>query len=89
MENRVAVISIILTDVDIAPSVNQILNDYSENIIGRMGLPYKEKNINIICIVLDAKQDVINTLSGKLGKLDGVSVKANYVIKKTDGEPGV
>ncbi len=89
MENRVAVISIILTDVDIAPSVNQILNDYSENIIGRMGLPYKEKNINIICIVLDAKQDVINTLSGKLGKLDGVSVKANYVIKKTDGESGV
>ena len=89
MENRVAVISIILTDVDIAPSVNQILNDYSENIIGRMGLPYKEKNINIICIVLDAKQDVINTLSGKLGKLDGVSVKANYVIKKTDSESGV
>ena len=82
MENRVAVISIILTDVNIAPSVNQILNDYSENIIGRMGLPYKEKNINIICIVLDAKQDVINTLSGKLGKLDGVSVKANYVIKE-------
>ena len=89
MENRVAVISIILTDVDIAPSVNQILNDYSENIIGRMGLPYKEKNINIICIVLDAKQDVINTLSGKLGKLYGVFVKANYVIKKTDGESGV
>ena len=82
MGNRVAVISIILTNIDVAVNVNQILNDYSENIIGRMGLPYKEKNINIICIVLDAKQDVINTLSGKLGKLDGVSVKANYVIKE-------
>ena len=81
MEERIAVISIILVDNEKAIEVNNILSKYSENIIGRMGLPYKQKNINIICVVLDANQDTINTLSGKLGKIDKISVKANYVTK--------
>ena len=82
MENRIAVISIILMDNSVASELNKILTDYSDYIIGRMGLPYKEKNMNIICIVLDANQNVINTISGKLGKIQGISVKANYVSKE-------
>ena len=82
MENRIAVISIILMDNSVASELNKILTDYSDYIIGRMGLPYKEKNMNIICIVLDASQNVINTISGKLGKIQGISVKANYVSKE-------
>ena len=81
MNTRVAVISIILTNNTYVLEVNQILSNYSEYVIARLGLPYKQKNINIICIVLDADQNTINTLSGRLGKIDGIAVKANYVIK--------
>jgi len=82
MENRIAVISIILMDSNSASVVNSILTEYGQYIIGRMGLPYKEKNVNIICVVIDASQNTINTISGKLGKINGISVKANYVHKE-------
>ena len=78
METRVAVISIIINNPESVQQVNEILHLHSEYIIGRMGIPYRKKGISIISIALDAPQDVINTLSGKIGKLDGVSSKAAY-----------
>ena len=78
METRVAVISLIVTDKTAVSEMNEILHAYSEYIIGRMGLPYKEKNVNIICVAVDAPQDTISALSGKLGRLTGVSAKAAY-----------
>lgn len=78
METRVAVISIIIENGESVQKVNDILHQYSEHIIGRMGIPYRKKGISIISIALDAPQDIINTLSGKIGKLDGVSSKAAY-----------
>jgi len=78
METRVAVISIIVENKGSVEALNQMLHDYSDYIIGRMGIPYKVKNINIICVAVDAPQDIISALSGKLGKLEGVSVKAAY-----------
>ena len=78
METRVAVISIIIENGESVQKVNDILHQYSEHIIGRMGIPYRKKDISIISIALDAPQDIINTLSGKIGKLDGVSSKAAY-----------
>ena len=78
MASRVAVISIILTDSESAEEVNSILHRYSKYIIGRMGIPYREKNINIISLAIDAPQDVISALSGQLGKMKGVSAKTAY-----------
>lgn len=78
METRVAVISLIVTDKAAVSEMNAILHAYSDYIIGRMGLPYKEKNVNIICVAVDAPQDTISALSGKLGRLAGVSAKAAY-----------
>ena len=76
--NRVAVLSIIIENVDAINDVNRILNANRDYIIGRMGLPYKNKNINIISIVLDAPEDITNLVSGKIGRLNGVSAKTNY-----------
>jgi len=78
METRVAVISIIVDNPDAVHEVNNILHMYGEYIIGRMGIPYRAKSINIISIAIDAPQDVISALSGKIGKLNGVSSKAVY-----------
>ena len=78
METRVAVISIIVEDPSCTAELNALLHEYGNFIIGRMGLPYREKNINIISIAIDAPQDVIATLSGKLGKVQGLSVKTAY-----------
>lgn len=78
METRVAVISIIVENLESVEALNQKLHDYNEFIIGRMGIPYRVKGVNIICVALDAPQNVISTLSGTLGKLDGVSVKVAY-----------
>ena len=78
METRVAVMSIIVENTRSVEELNGILHEYREYIIGRMGLPYKPKNINIISIALDAPQDVISALSGRIGNLDGVSVKAAF-----------
>lgn len=77
-ETRVAVISILVEAPDSVERVNGLLHAYAENIIGRMGLPYREKNVSVICVVLDAPQSAISALSGKLGRLPGVSAKTTY-----------
>ena len=74
MDTRVAVMSIIVENTASIESLNNILHEYRQHIIGLMGLPYHQKNINIISIALDAPQDIISALSGRIGKLDGVSV---------------
>ena len=78
MESRVAVMSIIVENQDSAEQINAILHDYGEYIIGRMGIPYRKRGISIISIALDAPQDTISALSGKVGRLNGVSVKTAY-----------
>ena len=77
-ESRVAVMSIIVEDGEMAQAVNQLLHEYGEYIIGRMGIPYRKRKVNIISIALDAPQNTISALSGKIGKLPGVSVKTAY-----------
>ncbi len=78
METRVAVMGIIVENNDSVASLNDILHEYGKYIIGRMGIPYREKKINIISIALDAPQDTISSMAGKLGNLNGVSVKTAY-----------
>ncbi len=78
METRVAVISIIVTKSDQVDVLNDLLHEYSDYILGRMGVPYREKNLNIISIAIDAPMDRINSLSGALGRLDGVNAKVTY-----------
>lgn len=81
MENRVALISIILSDPDNVGPLNEVLHKYRDYIIGRMGLPYKQKDIYIISIAVDAPTDVINAISGFVGRLNGVSSKVAYASK--------
>ena len=78
MKTRVAVISIIIENPDSVESVNKILSENRDYVIGRMGIPYREKKVNLISIVVDAPEDKINAMTGKLGKLDGVGAKTNY-----------
>lgn len=78
METRIAVIGIIIEDKEYAAAVNDILHQFSRHIIGRMGLPYEKRHINIISVVIDAPMDTISALSGKLGRLEGVTTKAMY-----------
>lgn len=78
MESRVAIIGIIVEDAASIEGVNRILHEYGSYIIGRMGIPYPKKEVNIISIAVDAPQDTISALSGKLGKLPGISSKAAY-----------
>lgn len=78
METRVAVMSIIVENKDAVEKINTILHENGEYIIGRMGIPYRKRSISIISIALDAPQDIIAALSGKIGSLQGVSVKTAY-----------
>ncbi len=78
METRVAVMGIIVENRESAEKLNAVLHDYGEYIIGRMGIPYKPKNINIVSIAIDAPQDTISALAGKLGNIEGISVKTAY-----------
>lgn len=78
METRVAIIGIIIENSDSVDKLNIILNEYRDYIIGRMGIPYRERQINIISIAIDAPQDIISALSGKIGKLHGISAKTAY-----------
>lgn len=78
METRVAVMSIIVENGDAVESINAVLHEYGEYIIGRMGLPYRERRISIISIAMDAPQNVISAVAGKIGTLAGVSVKTAY-----------
>ncbi|MDY3224828.1 MAG: TM1266 family iron-only hydrogenase system putative regulator [Candidatus Faecousia sp.] len=78
METRVAVISIIVEDESMVETLNALLHAYRDYIIGRMGIPYRRRGVSIIAVALDAPQNTISTLSGKLGGLPGVSVKTAY-----------
>ncbi|MBQ8397239.1 MAG: iron-only hydrogenase system regulator [Clostridia bacterium] len=78
METRVAVMSIIVERGDTVEPLNALLHEYGEYIIGRMGIPYRPRKISIISIALDAPQNTIAALSGKIGNLPGVSVKTAY-----------
>ncbi len=78
METRVAVMSIIVENPDAVEKLNALLHENGEYIIGRMGIPYRKRRISIISIALDAPQDTIAALAGKIGGLKGVSVKTAY-----------
>lgn len=78
METRIAIIGIIVENPDSVEKINFVLHDYAKYIIGRMGIPYHAKNVSIISIAIDAPQDIISALSGKIGKLEGVSAKTAY-----------
>ena len=86
MDTRVALISIIVENNEVIDDINRFLHEAGKYIIGRMGIPYREKGINIISIAIDAPQDVISSLSGKIGRLKGVSAKTAYsnVITKVE-----
>lgn len=76
MSTRIAVVGIVIESLDDIKKVNSVLSEYDKLIVGRMGLPYKEKNVRVISIVVDGTNDQISAITGKLGKLRGVSVKA-------------
>ncbi len=78
MDTRVALIGIIVEDMDAVEQLNSLLHEYGQYILGRMGIPYREKNINIISVVLNAEANIISALAGKLGMIKGLSVKTIY-----------
>ena len=78
METRIALIGIIVEDTDSVERLNGLLHDYGKYIIGRMGLPFHEKNLSIISVVVNAEADIISSLAGKLGMIKGISVKTVY-----------
>ena len=77
-ETRIAVLSIIVENTDTTAELNDIMHEYAEYMVGRMGLPYRARGINIISLVVDAPQNVISTLSGRIGRLEGVTSKVAY-----------
>lgn len=82
METRVAVMSIIVENGDTVEPLNGLLHEYGQYIIGRMGIPYRERKINIISVVLDAPQDTVSALAGRVGSLPGISVKTAFSNQK-------
>ena len=78
METRIAIIGIIIYENESAEKINSILHDYAEYIIGRMGIPYKAKTLSVISIIIDAPNDTIGALSGKLGMIPNINVKTMY-----------
>ena len=85
MGTRIAVIAILVkAHSDSIPQINALLSEYSNFIVGRMGIPYHQKDVNIISVAIDAPQDDISTLSGKLGRLQDVSVKTAYAPQETE-----
>jgi putative iron-only hydrogenase system regulator len=81
MEKRISIISIIVEDTSVSGEINDLLHQFGNYIVGRMGIPYRERGISIICVVMEAPGDVISSLAGKLGMIKGVSIKT--VISKT------
>ena len=77
-DNRIAVLAIIVSDTTAVQGVNELLHEFGSYIVGRMGLPIRDRQINAITIVLDAPVNIVNALTGKLGKMDGVSAKALF-----------
>ena len=78
METRVAVLSIIVENEDAVSELNELLHRYRQFIIGRLGIPYRQKGVSIICIAMDAPNDEINALTGALGRVSGITAKATY-----------
>lgn len=78
METRIAVIAIIVKDPDSAADINALLHEYDKFVIGRMGVPYRTKGVSVISIAIDAPQDKISSLTGRIGRLSGVSAKTVY-----------
>lgn len=78
METRIALIGIIVEEEASVEQLNKLLHEYGEYIVGRMGIPYRKRGVNIISVAIDAPQDIISALSGKIGRLDGISVKTVY-----------
>lgn len=84
METRIAIIGIIIEDASTTGRVNELLHGCGEFIIGRMGIPYRKAGVSIICIALDAPQNMINTLAGEIGRIPGVSTKTIYSKIRSD-----
>lgn len=74
-ENRIAVISIIIEDRAASAQINKILSDFGDYMVGRMGIPYRQKSVSVICVVIDAPMEVINQVTGKIGMISSVSAK--------------
>lgn len=77
-ETRIAIIGIIVSDTEASERINELLHQYSQYVVGRMGIPYREKGVAVISVVVDASEDVIGALSGKLGMVKGISTKTIY-----------
>lgn len=77
-ESRIAALSIIVEDAEKTEELNRIIHEFSEYVVGRMGIPYRQKNISIISLVMDAPQNVISTFSGKIGRIQGITAKTAY-----------
>ena len=86
METRIAVIGIVVEEERSVELLNEILHEYRDAIIGRMGIPYRQKGISIISIAVDAPQDTISALSGKIGRLDGITAKTVYAPEGSIGK---
>ena len=75
MEDKIAVIAIIVKDTEATEKVNSVLHEFRDFVVGRLGIPYRKKQVNVISVVVDAPQEIINSLSGKLGMVEGVTSK--------------
>ena len=78
METRVAVVAIIVREGSAVAALNNLLHQYGSYIIGRMGVPYRQRGVNVISVAMDAPTDVISALSGKIGRLEGITAKTVY-----------
>ncbi len=78
MQKRIAVLSVIVEDRHSAESINALLSEYGAYIVGRMGIPYREKGVSVICVVLDASTETVNALTGRIGKIEGASAKTLF-----------
>lgn len=78
METRIALVGIIVEDLNVSEQLNSTLHEYAPYIVGRMGVPYPNKGVSIISVIMDAPNDVISSLSGKLGMINGLNVKVQY-----------
>jgi putative iron-only hydrogenase system regulator len=78
MDTRIALIGIIVEDLEATKKLNAILHEYEQYLVGRMGIPYRQKDIRIISVVIDATNDIISSLSGKLGMIEGINIKTLY-----------
>lgn len=76
MEKRIGVVGIVIENIEIASKVNDILHSHADIIVGRMGIPYKERNMSVISLIVDGTSDDISAMTGKLGKIEGVNVKS-------------